>query len=62
MDTSAGTGRYGKIVRLDHGLYVLRPPGGGAEWAASEHSLREPTLDEASDIRTLTTPVPTDRP
>ncbi|MFE3072141.1 hypothetical protein [Streptomyces sp. NPDC059247] len=61
MDTSNGRVRYGEIVRTDHGLFILRPPGGGAEWPASRQSLREPDNAEWTDIRTLITPVPMER-
>ncbi|MFJ6103514.1 hypothetical protein ACIQHY_21200 [Streptomyces sp. NPDC092359] len=62
MDTSNGHPRPGKIVRTDHELFILRPPGGGGEWPASAASLREPNGEEWADIRTLITPVPVDRP
>ncbi|MFJ2784886.1 MULTISPECIES: hypothetical protein [unclassified Streptomyces] len=58
VDISNGRARYGKIVRTDHGLFILRPPGGGAEWPASRQSLREPDITERGEIRTLITPVP----
>ncbi|MFJ2783663.1 MULTISPECIES: hypothetical protein [unclassified Streptomyces] len=62
VDTSNGHPRPGKIVRTDHELFILRPPGGGAEWPASRQSLREPDITERGEIRTLITPVPEDRP
>lgn len=62
VDTSNGSVRYGEIVRTDHGLFILRPPGGGAEWPASSRSLREPSSAEWAVIRTLITPVPMARP
>lgn len=62
VDTSNGRDRYGKIVRTDHGLFILRPPGGGTEWPASRQSLRAPSITEWAEIRTLITPVPVDQP
>ncbi|MFE3073425.1 hypothetical protein [Streptomyces sp. NPDC059247] len=61
VDTSGGRVRYGKIVRKDHGLFILRPPGGGAQWPASARTLREPSVAEWADIRTLITPLSAER-
>ncbi|MFE3072235.1 hypothetical protein [Streptomyces sp. NPDC059247] len=57
MDTSTGRPRYGEIVRADNGLFVLRPPGGGAQWPASARTLRRPTTEEWASILLLITPV-----
>ncbi|MFI6417788.1 hypothetical protein ACIBG6_10350 [Streptomyces sp. NPDC050842] len=56
-DTGNGTTRLGRVSRSQAGRIYLRPPGGGAEWAASPDDLRAPTEGEWSTIRTLTTPV-----
>jgi hypothetical protein len=57
-DTGNGATRLGRVSRSQAGSIYLRPPGGGAEWAASPEDLRAPTEDEWSSIRILTTPVP----
>ncbi|MFE2561022.1 hypothetical protein ACFXGT_34420 [Streptomyces sp. NPDC059352] len=57
-DIANGTTRLGRVSRSQAGSVYLRPPGGGAEWAASPEDLRAPTEGEWSSIRVLTTPVP----
>ncbi|MDV9187837.1 hypothetical protein R6L23_06355 [Streptomyces sp. SR27] len=57
-DVGNGTTRLGRVSRSQVGCVYLRPPGGGAEWAASPEDLRAPTEGEWSTIRVLTTPVP----
>ncbi|MFJ4869006.1 hypothetical protein [Streptomyces sp. NPDC088757] len=57
VDTSDGAFRFGRVTRCHEGSVFLRPPGGGAEWAASPEKVRRPTDDEWARIRVVTTPV-----
>ncbi|AVH95884.1 MULTISPECIES: hypothetical protein [Streptomyces] len=57
VDTSGGTLRFGRVTRRCEGSVFLRPPGGGAEWAASPERVRRPTDAEWAQIRVVTTPV-----
>ncbi|MGA5638067.1 hypothetical protein ACPCTN_04850 [Streptomyces cinereoruber] len=56
-DTGGGTVRLGQVSRTQSGSVYVRPPGGGAEWAAAPGDLRAPTEEEWARIRVLTTPV-----
>ncbi|RSS44242.1 hypothetical protein [Streptomyces sp. WAC08241] len=57
VDTSGGASRFGKVTRCSEESVFLRPPGGGAEWAALPEKVRRPTDAEWAQIRVVTTPV-----
>lgn len=53
-----GGGKVGEVVEQDPaGTVWLRPPGGGAEWAADPDDLRDPDSAELARARLLNTPV-----
>ncbi|MER7909838.1 hypothetical protein [Streptomyces sp. NPDC096068] len=57
VDTGSSPPRLGEVTRCHEGSVFLRPPGGGAEWAASPEKVRRPTDAEWARIRVVTTPV-----